>query len=320
MLRYACVVLMSVTGLAAAGLTQAPVPPAAPPPGGAPQAGRGGPRPPAIVSPQVNPDQHDDAALPRAERERGQRHRRDRWQAAPDDQGRRRRLDGDDRPARARRLQLPVQRRRRGRDGSREPVGQARASARSRRRISSRSRRRPAVRRREAGAARHACASRPTTRRRIGAPRTLWIYTPPGYDRGNTRYPVFYLLHGSGNIDSSWMLTGRANYIMDNLIAEGKAKPMIIVNPLGYARAGRRARAGTRRTAPAAPAGAAGAAVGGGLFGKDLLEDVDSLRREDVPHAAGRRQSRARRPLDGRRPDGGDRLRASGDVPLRSSS
>ena len=69
-------------------------------------------------------------------------------------------------------------------------------------------------------------------------PRTLWIYTPPGYERGNTRYPVFYLLHGAGNIDSSWMLTGRANYIMDNLIAEGKAKPMIIVNPLGYARMG----------------------------------------------------------------------------------
>ena len=72
----------------------------------------------------------------------------------------------------------------------------------------------------------------------MGVPRTLWIYTPPGYDRGTTRYPVFYLLHGSGNIDSSWMLTGRANYIMDNLIAEGKARPMIVVNPLGYARAG----------------------------------------------------------------------------------
>ncbi len=72
----------------------------------------------------------------------------------------------------------------------------------------------------------------------LGVPRTLWIYTPPGYERGNTRYPVFYLLHGAGNIDSSWMLTGRANYIIDNLIAEGKAKPMIIVNPLGYARMG----------------------------------------------------------------------------------
>jgi enterochelin esterase family protein len=105
----------------------------------------------------------------------------------------------------------------------------------------------------------------------VGAPRTLWIYTPPGYDRGNTRYPVFYLLHGSGNIDSSWMLTGRANLIMDNLIAEGKTKPMIIVNPLGYARQG--VGLGPEATVTAAPAGPGGAA-GGGAFGKDLLEDV----------------------------------------------
>lgn len=68
----------------------------------------------------------------------------------------------------------------------------------------------------------------------IGGPRTVWIYTPPGYDRSSTKYPVFYLLHGAGNIDSSWILTGRAHYIMDNLIAEGKAKPMILVMPYGY--------------------------------------------------------------------------------------
>jgi enterochelin esterase-like enzyme len=111
----------------------------------------------------------------------------------------------------------------------------------------------------------------------LGVPRTLWIYTPPGYERGNTRYPVFYLLHGAGNIDSSWMLTGRANYIMDNLIAEGKAKPMIIVNPLGYARMG----IGTGPERPvtgAAPAGAPpagpGGAAGGGAFGKDVIDDV----------------------------------------------
>lgn len=72
----------------------------------------------------------------------------------------------------------------------------------------------------------------------VGAPRTLWIYTPPGYDKGNQKYPVFYLLHGSGNIDSSWVLTGRENIIMDNLLAEGKTKPMIIVNPLGYVEQG----------------------------------------------------------------------------------
>ena len=122
----------------------------------------------------------------------------------------------------------------------------------------------------------------------IGAPRTLWIYTPPGYDQGKERYPVFYLLHGAGNIDSSWMLTGRANYIMDNLIAEGKAKPMIIVNPLGYARQGvglgpesaadQQANGG-RGPAPAAGAPAAGRGGAGGgqqnsAFAKDLLDDV----------------------------------------------
>jgi enterochelin esterase-like enzyme len=101
----------------------------------------------------------------------------------------------------------------------------------------------------------------------LGVPRTIWVYTPPGYETGNTRYPVFYLLHGSGNTDSSWMLTGRANYILDNLIAEGKTRPMIIINPLGYVRQG-------VNLAPAAPAAGAGAATGGGLFGKDLLEDV----------------------------------------------
>ena len=112
----------------------------------------------------------------------------------------------------------------------------------------------------------------------LGVPRTLWVYTPPGYDRGNTRYPVLYLLHGAGNIDSSWMLTGRANYILDNLIAEGKAKPMIVINPFGYARQG----IGTGPERPVnAPAGAAagappgrGGGVGGGQFGRDLLDDV----------------------------------------------
>jgi enterochelin esterase-like enzyme len=72
-----------------------------------------------------------------------------------------------------------------------------------------------------------------------GITRTLWVYTPPGYDTsGTTRYPVFYLLNGSGNTDSSWIMTGRANTIMDNLIADGTARPMILVSPLGYPRAG----------------------------------------------------------------------------------
>ena len=105
----------------------------------------------------------------------------------------------------------------------------------------------------------------------LGVPRTVWVYTPPGYETGNSRYPVFYLLHGSGNIDSSWILTGRANYILDNLIAEKRAKPMILVMPFGYARQG--VNLAPEPPAAAQPAGAGGG-IGGGLFGKDLLEDV----------------------------------------------
>src|SRR5687768_11261582 len=106
----------------------------------------------------------------------------------------------------------------------------------------------------------------------MGVPRTIWVYTPPGYESGNTRYPVFYLLHGSGNTDNSWILTGRANFILDNLIAEGKTKPMIVVTPFGYARQGVNL-APERAVTAATPAGP-GAGVGGGLVGKDLLEDV----------------------------------------------
>ena len=106
----------------------------------------------------------------------------------------------------------------------------------------------------------------------LGVPRTVWIYTPPGYDTSRARYPVFYLLHGSGNIESSWMLTGRANLIMDNLIAEGRAKPMIIVNPLGYARQGVGLGPEVTPAAPAPPAPPASA--GDTPFAQDLLKDV----------------------------------------------
>jgi len=106
----------------------------------------------------------------------------------------------------------------------------------------------------------------------LGVPRTVWIYTPPGYDASRTRYPVFYLLHGSGNIESSWMLTGRANLIMDNLIAEGRAKPMIIVNPLGYARQG--VGLGPEITPAAAVQPAPSNSSADTPFAQDLLKDV----------------------------------------------
>jgi enterochelin esterase-like enzyme len=59
----------------------------------------------------------------------------------------------------------------------------------------------------------------------------MHIYLPPGYDTSKTKYPVLYLIHGAGEDDSGWTQVGLANIIMDNLIAQGKAKPMIVVMP-----------------------------------------------------------------------------------------
>lgn len=64
--------------------------------------------------------------------------------------------------------------------------------------------------------------------------RRMHIYTPPGYESGNQKYPVFYLLHGAGDTDDSWTSVGNAGFIMDNLIADKKAKPMIVVMPDGH--------------------------------------------------------------------------------------
>jgi len=65
-------------------------------------------------------------------------------------------------------------------------------------------------------------------------PRRAFVYTPPGYEGGTNRYPVLYLLHGSGGDEEAWPVMGIANVIMDNLIAQGKARPMIIVMPNAY--------------------------------------------------------------------------------------
>lgn len=83
----------------------------------------------------------------------------------------------------------------------------------------------------------------------LGMSRRLTVYTPAGYEKGNKRYPVFYLLHGMGGDENAWSELGRAAQILDNLIAQGKAEPMIVVmtngnaalqaapgeSPLGYA-------------------------------------------------------------------------------------
>jgi enterochelin esterase-like enzyme len=69
----------------------------------------------------------------------------------------------------------------------------------------------------------------------LDADRRLYIYTPPDYDRVTARYPVLYLLHGAGGDESVWLALGHINMIMDNLIADRKIAPVVVVMPFGYA-------------------------------------------------------------------------------------
>jgi enterochelin esterase-like enzyme len=81
-----------------------------------------------------------------------------------------------------------------------------------------------------------------------GSPRRAFVYTPPGYDTSaETRYPVLYLQHGAGQDERGWVTQGRMNFILDNLLAASKAKPMIVVMDSGYAT--RRAPSSTTSTA-----------------------------------------------------------------------
>jgi enterochelin esterase-like enzyme len=68
-----------------------------------------------------------------------------------------------------------------------------------------------------------------------GTWRHALVYLPPGYDTAKTRYPVLYLQHGGGEDETGWIRQGKANFILDNLIASGKAKPMLVVMANGYA-------------------------------------------------------------------------------------
>jgi enterochelin esterase-like enzyme len=102
----------------------------------------------------------------------------------------------------------------------------------------------------------------------LGRTRRMHVYTPPGYESGKDKYPVFYLLHGAGDCDDSWTSVGRANFILDNLIASGKAKPMIVVMPAGHTNAG-----GGGRGAATAP---------GGLPPRD--EFVDDFVKDVMPY------------------------------------
>jgi len=95
----------------------------------------------------------------------------------------------------------------------------------------------------------------------LDVPRRIDVYTPPGYETSRATYPVLYLLHGSGDTETGWTNCGKADMILDNLIAAGKAKPMIVVMPYGRAR--RDVYLGPISTAPDANA-----------FEGDLLKDV----------------------------------------------
>jgi enterochelin esterase-like enzyme len=88
----------------------------------------------------------------------------------------------------------------------------------------------------------------------VGGARSMRVYTPPEYDVSDRAYPVLYLIHGGGDDDRAWSTIGRAGFIMDNLLAAGKAEPMIIVMPNGsIPRPGFSLRlTGADRTSPAA--------------------------------------------------------------------
>lgn len=96
----------------------------------------------------------------------------------------------------------------------------------------------------------------------VGVKRKMVIYTPPGYS-SDKKYPVLYLLHGIGGTQWEWPGAGLANIILDNLIADGKATPMILVMPNGRARANDKAEGNVFESAPAF-----------GVFDKDLIGSI----------------------------------------------
>jgi enterochelin esterase family protein len=102
----------------------------------------------------------------------------------------------------------------------------------------------------------------------LGKFRRMHVYTPPGYDSGQGKFPVFYLLHGAGDCDEAWTSVGRAGFILDNLIAAGKARPMVVVMPAGHTRAS--------GSGPRGGAGADGAAARppADEFVQDFLNDL----------------------------------------------
>jgi len=114
--------------------------------------------------------------------------------------------------------------------------------------------------------------------------RSMFVYTPPGYDEDtNTRYPVVYLQHGGGEVEDEWVNSGRANFILDNLLAEGNAQPMIIVMNNGFV-----TRAEGADEAPAGGYGPGFAAAFEDMLLDEVIPDVDATYRTlpDSEHRA----------------------------------
>jgi enterochelin esterase-like enzyme len=107
----------------------------------------------------------------------------------------------------------------------------------------------------------------------LGFQRRVYVYTPAGYEGGTQKYPVFYLLHGAGGDEDAWTNMGRTAQIMDNLIAQGMAKPMIVVMTNGNAN-----QAGAQNEVPPIPAtgeqGMASYQRNAGKFEEHLVKDV----------------------------------------------
>jgi enterochelin esterase family protein len=112
--------------------------------------------------------------------------------------------------------------------------------------------------------------------RALGCPRSMRVYTPPGYEASDESYPVLYLIHGGGDNDAGWTTIGRAGFIMDNLLAEGKIEPMVVVMPNGSVpRTFRHRLVGAERTDPAAiKARIEAIAASHDIFCRDLLQTI----------------------------------------------
>jgi enterochelin esterase family protein len=106
--------------------------------------------------------------------------------------------------------------------------------------------------------------------------RRCFVYTPPGYDlKPGARYPVLYLQHGAGEDETGWIRQGHANFILDNLIAEGKARPMMIVMDNGYAtRAGSAGAQPGPAPAPGSPAMMAAMRASTAAFEDVMIKDL----------------------------------------------